>query len=263
MAWITDLHFDFVDESGINQFIETLRSCDPDMVLLGGDIGQADSVRQYLLSMQGQLGVPIYFVLGNHDFYRGSIGAVRRLAGSLCDERPGLIYLTNSGVIELDSQTALIGHDGWADARVGDYDRSEVMLNDYLLIDELAHFGKQQRRRQLERLGDEAAEHVRHYLCEAFDQFSHVYLLTHVPPLREACWHEGQLSDDEWSPHFTCLAVGKAILDVMRARPDQRLTVLCGHTHGEGHADPLENIEIFTGGAEYGRPSVQRVFEIE
>ena len=71
-------------------------------------------------------------------------------------------------------------------------------------------------------------------------------LLTHVPPVREACWHEGQLSDDQWAPHFTCLAVGEAILDVMAGHPDKRLTVLCGHTHGQGETQPLPNVQILT-----------------
>lgn len=44
--------------------------------------------------------------------------------------------------------------------------------------------------------------------------------------------------------------------------PDRQLTVLCGHTHGAGETRPLDNVLILTGGAEYGRPVVQRVFEL-
>jgi len=55
--------------------------------------------------------------------------------------------------------------------------------------------------------------------------------------------------------------VGDAILEIMPQYPQRRLTVLCGHTHGEGVCQPLANVEILTGGAEYGRPAVARVFE--
>ena len=39
------------------------------------------------------------------------------------------------------------------------------------------------------------------------------------------------------------------------------MTVLCGHTHGEGQAQILPNLKVLTGGAKYGEPRVQRVFE--
>ena len=83
-----------------------------------------------------------------------------------------------------------------------------------------------------------------------------------MPPLREACWHEGAISDDQWSPHFTCQAVGTALVEIMRDHPDHRLTVLCGHTHGSGECAPLPNVHVLTGGAEYGRPAVNRLFEL-
>ena len=62
-------------------------------------------------------------------------------------------------------------------------------------------------------------------------RFQHIMVLTHVPPFREACWHEGRISDDNWLPHFTCKAVGDVLIEAMAANPDHRMTVLCGHTH--------------------------------
>ena len=94
-------------------------------------------------------------------------------------------------------------------------------------------------------------------------QRSKINLLTHVPPFRQACWHEGRISDDQWAPHFTCHAVGQAILEFMADHPDKRLTVLCGHTHGHGETQPLSNLKVITGGAEYGRPEIARVLELD
>jgi hypothetical protein len=82
-------------------------------------------------------------------------------------------------------------------------------------------------------------------------------VLTHVPPFREACWYEGRISDDNWLPYFTCKAMGDVLTRVMRERPQKRMTVLCGHTHGAGEADILPNLHVRTGGAEYGRPEPQ------
>jgi hypothetical protein len=48
----------------------------------------------------------------------------------------------------------------------------------------------------------------------------------------------------------------------MAERPDHQLTVLCGHTNGVGETQVLPNLLAITGGAEYGQPTVQRVFDV-
>ena len=50
--------------------------------------------------------------------------------------------------------------------------------------------------------------------------------------------------------------------DVMAAHPDKEMLVLCGHTHGAGECQVLPNLRVLTGGAEYGRPTVQRMIEV-
>jgi len=64
----------------------------------------------------------------------------------------------------------------------------------------------------------------------------------HVPPFRNACWHEGKISDDEYLPHFACKAVGDVLVDVMKKYPEGKLTVLCGHTYSKGVANILPNL---------------------
>jgi predicted phosphohydrolase len=262
VTWLTDIHLNFLDPQGIETFLSELCDAQPDVVLLGGDIGESQNVRGYLQRLGDALQAPIYFVLGNHDYYHGSIVGVRDEIRTLGKVHPWLHYLTYEQVSELAPQIALIGHDGWGDARAGDYRTSKVQLNDYQLIDELIPGGRKGRRPVLQALGDQAADHVRKVLPEALERYQQVVLLTHVPPLREACWHEGRLSDDQWSPHFVCQAMGEALLQIMSDWPEHRLTVLCGHTHSRGECRPLPNVEILTGGAEYGYPSIQRVFEL-
>ena len=181
----------------------------------------------------------------------------------LCARRENLVYLSEQlQACHASETTGLVGHDGWADARLGDYERSVVMMNDYRLIEELAHLDKQDRRSRLNDLGDEAARHIRSTLPAALEQYDDVYLVTHVPPWREACWYDGSTSNDEWAPHFTCQAMGEAIEECLSHCPEKRLTVLCGHTHGEGLAKPLDNITVFTGGAKYQEPGITRIFDL-
>ena len=262
LAWLTDIHLNFLSADEAECFFATVRADQPDAIMLTGDIGEAQNVVGWLKQLDDAVQRPIFFVLGNHDFYGGSISGVRAAVEVLCRERPNLIYLTDSGSIELTPKFGLIGHDGWADARLGRYETSLVMMNDYRLIRELAQLTKQQRWPVLQQLGDVAAAHIRRVLPEALARFEHVILATHVPPLREACWHEGQISDEEWLPHFTSLAMGQAILEIMRAAPDRQLSVYCGHTHSPGVCYPRPNVTIYTGGAKYGQPAVQEVMRL-
>lgn len=263
VCWLTDLHFNCLDSLQIARFLEQAAATKADAFLISGDIGEAHSVADYLRILAQGLSMPVYFVLGNHDYYFGSIREVRGEVTALCRAAPSLHWLVNESVVELAPHTGLVGHDGWADARLGDYVRSLVMMHDYALIGELARHSKQDRWPLLKKLGDEAADHFRRVLPEALERYPQVLLLTHVPPFRDACWHEGAISNDEWLPHFTCQAAGEAILEVMYAYPDRQLTVLCGHTHGAGEARPAENVVVYTGGARYGEPEIQRVLDVD
>lgn len=263
VVWLTDIHLNFVDDEAIDALFDSIRGTEPDAILISGDIAESHDVVSYLTRIDNALQRPVFFVLGNHDFYFGSIERTRNAVRKLCNDRANLHFLSISDPVELTPHVSLIGHDGWADGRLGDYERSYVMMNDYKLIEELAGVDKLQRWELLKQLGDEAAEFIRPALSGALLKAEHVLLVTHVPPLREACWHEGRISDDEWAPHFTCKAMGDAILDIMSDHPRKRLTVLCGHTHGSGETRPLDNTLIVTGGAVYGKPAICRVFDLE
>jgi predicted MPP superfamily phosphohydrolase len=263
VVWLTDIHLNFLLAEPARAFLAEVAATRPDAVLIGGDIGEAHNVCDYLGQIDEAIPAPVYFVLGNHDYYFGSIRETRDRVAELCAERPKLHYLTLERVAELAPRVGLVGHDGWADGRLGDYLHSLVMMHDYKLIAELAGLDKLERWDVLKGLADEAAAHVRRLLPMALNKYRDVVLLTHVPPFREACWHEGRLSDDDWAPHFTCQATGQAILEIMRRYPDNRLTVLCGHTHGAGETQPCQNLQVITGGAVYGAPQIAHVFEFD
>jgi Icc-related predicted phosphoesterase len=263
VAWLTDIHLNFVKPLQVQDLLAEVNDRRPDAVLVGGDIAEAPTVIGYLRQMAEAISVPIYFVLGNHDYYFGSIAGVRAAIEQLTAEVPNLVFLTTDGIVELTPAVGLLGHDGWADARLGDYEKSVVMMNDYRLIEELAHWSKLERWNVLKTMGDEAADYLRQHLPTALDRYSHVMFLTHVPPYRDACRYAGRVSDDHWLPHFSCRAMGEAIDAIMRDRPDRRLTVLCGHTHGHADIRPLANVQVLVAPAEYGFPQIERVFEFE
>ncbi|MDQ8182201.1 metallophosphoesterase [Pelagicoccus sp. SDUM812005] len=262
IAWLTDLHLEFVKSfDRVQKLCKRIRIEKPDIVLVGGDTGTANSFVGYLEDLEHLIDKPIYFVLGNHDFYGSSIDRVKAEAQQLSEDSKKMRYLTRCGVVELTPTTALVGHDGWADGRLGSTDKSTIELNDFRLIEELKGLGAAERFAKLAALGDQAAAEAKSTLAQAFQKYQSVIFLTHVPPFKEACWHEGQISGDDFLPHFTSHAMGAVLFEIMETNPDKTLTVLCGHTHGQGKANILDNLNVQTGGAAYGYPKLQKIIE--
>jgi hypothetical protein len=266
-AWATDVHLEFIPFP--RPFYLDLRETGAEAILLTGDIATAPTVEGMLRDMADVVDVPIWFVLGNHDFYLGSIEDVRAWARRETESASPLGWLPAAGVVSLTERTALVGVDGFGDGRLGDPLTSRVLLSDWEVIRELTPPGgltsKSRTEWVLPRLrerGDREAAALEGPLLDALGGHEEVYVLTHVPPFAEATWHQGSQSDPDWLPWFSCEAVGKTLLAAAEEHPDRRITVLCGHTHGNGEARIRENLLVLTGGAKYGRPEVARVLEI-
>lgn len=261
-AWLTDIHLNFLKRDKIDDFLCVLSKESVECFLMSGDIGEADSIIDYLKMTESILGRPFYFVMGNHDFYRGSIKTVRSAVSDFTKTSDKLIWLNEIDYIGLTKETALIGHDSWADGRLGDFYGSTVELNDFRLIDELRLWDRTERISVMQELADEAVEHFRKVLPLALENHRKVIVLTHVPPFKEATWHQGQTSGDDWLPFFSCKAVGDVLKEIMKQHPLCEMTVLCGHCHSSGESQVLPNFKVLTGGAEYGSPEIQQIIKI-
>ena len=130
-TWLTDIHLNFLRPLALKAFYERVRGEQPHVLLVTGDIGEADSVARFV----DELGAiaPIYFVLGNHDYYRSSIAAVRGQMERLASDTA--TWLPAHAPLRLTQKTVMLGIDGWGDARCGDIE-SQVQLSDWQLIDE-------------------------------------------------------------------------------------------------------------------------------
>lgn len=260
LAWLTDLHLNFLPQKQIFDFLSMLNRHEADAIVISGDLTDARLLRDTLHNFHHYIQKPVYFVLGNHDFYHASFEAIRLSVKMWATDH--IVWLTNAGVIKLTADTVLIGHDGWADGRLGDYARSTLELTDYYAIQEFMGLDRVRRLALMNKLGDEAADCLKILLPQALRQGKHVILVTHVPPFKESCWHIDRPSDDNGLPHFACKAVGEVLREVMEKHPEHRLTVLCGHTHTGCDVEMLPNLRVIAGFAEYGNPVIQRTFEL-
>ena len=264
LLWLTDLHLNFVAHEEIEALLSAIRAKDPAAVLIAGDIGESQNLESCLRLFELRLKAPLYFVLGNHDFYNSSIEKVRSRAAEISAESDRLKWLSIlPQPVSLSTECALVGHDGWGDGRYGDYSHSRVILNDSLLIEELRLTDRKALFEKLTALGDESARHIEAVLPQALQQHHKVILLTHVPPFEESSRYHGRVTGPDWQPFFSNKTMGDTILRIMRGYPSRELLILCGHSHGKAEFQPLPNVKAVTGAAEYGNPQIQDVIEVE
>jgi len=258
LLWMSDIHLNFLSEPEIVGFLASAADEAHDGILVGGDIAECHSYAAILRMLAEQTPQPIWFVLGNHDAYHGSLAGAREQAVRLDAEVENLHWLPGMGVVALDEDTVLVGHGSWGDGRNGDALRTGIILNDWIVIEELAGLPDGLLLERLAELGDEAADHFTRWLPQALADAHHVVVLTHVPPFANVNMRGDEPMRPEYLPFYTCRVVGEILRQAMEAHPDRRMTVLSGHTHGGGRYDVLPNLTAWTLPTSYGAPTCVR-----
>lgn len=283
LAWCTDIHLDAISESQI-AYLAKQASSQPGSIVITGDISTGVEIHRHFGLLAEHATVPIRFVLGNHDYWHRSVAQTRTTIREVCatvgnlpgTNEPRLTYLRDSAPIPLSDRACLIGVDGWCDARSGNL-ATPVILNDFLFIDDLADtmapgsvlgwkcgVSRASLHHKLQALASADVALLSRKISKALRMsFERFVIAMHIPPFAESAWHEGQISSPDWQPYFTSLCMGKMLRKVARANPKHQFTVLCGHVHGEGIYQAEENLLVRTGGAEYTRPKVQAIFDVD
>jgi len=284
LVWATDIHLNFLRHSeGARYFGEYLHGeTQGEAFLVTGDISEAPVLEHHLRELQRGLTRPLYFVLGNHDYYKGSFTKSQQVASAFAS------WLDHGEVHKLTEGVALVGSEGWYDAMYGDPMVARFGMTDWRDIEDLAELpgspfgvrtlhrveGKTVREVVLDRAARQRvidvcrersrdfANRARERLTDALGSFKRVIFATHVSPFEGATWHEGKISDKTWIPWFSSKFMGDVLLEVADAHPNQKIITLCGHTHSSGLYSPRENLHVLTGEAVYGSPDVAGIFDI-
>jgi Icc-related predicted phosphoesterase len=256
IMWATDIHLGFADQVNSDRFIKEARS--GDALIISGDISNGNDLKHWLMVLSNQISIPIYFVLGNHDYYHRSFDEVHGLVRRLVAKQDNLFWLTElpDKFVEIDEGIAVVGHEGWYDCRNGRLGR--IKMNDFYYIKNFKPLNAPGKISdvlisEFRRLTDEAIKHIEGALEEAFKHYEKVLMVTHVPPFREAAWHKGEISESPFLPLMSSKAMGEMLVRVM-ANINKELVVLCGHTHSPGVAQILPNLKVLTGKGEYHFP---------
>ncbi|MBN9286306.1 MAG: hypothetical protein BGO43_01135 [Gammaproteobacteria bacterium 39-13] len=265
-TWLTDIHLNFLDEEKRKKFYQELKQ-DTEALVISGDIAEAKSVTKILEEMVNHIARPIYFVLGNHDYYHGQINDVRDSMILLTKNNPYLFWLGCCDPIKLDKDTTLVGEDGWADGRFGDYTNTPVSLNDSRLIADLFQeriLGRFQLLEKMQQLADKDAYNLYTKLKSAAEEKpKKMVVVTHVPPFRETAMHEGKISNDDFLPFFSSKVTGEMLVKFAMEYASIEILALCGHSHDWCVYHPLDNLTVYVGEAVYTQPCSQGVIETE
>ena len=284
LAWLTDIHLNFLNRESRTAFYEGLKAYNVDGFMITGDIGEQSDVEEFLMGLQLTVKKPVYFVLGNHDYYGGSVEYVRKAMDEMMEANPALHYLTKTGPSDLPiSKTMILGVDGWADARNGNYKGTLIELNDSNYINEL---WERKRFRagmgningdtdplfeKMRELADADAAKLAEYIEQAIiyplpqepeykgPKINRLIILTHVPPFEEVAYYRGKVSEPDFLPFYTSKATGDVLLSAAKTHSDVHFEVYCGHTHGSAYAKLLPNLEAFCGESDYEYPKIQKV----
>ena len=259
--WYTDLHMDKVFPWTLLNFMRHIKKENPKGVFLTGDISNGKLLITHLKLLAQHIKCPIYFVLGNHDYHGTSIERQHNNVVELCKQFQNLIWLTNSDLIHLNNEVALIGTEGWYDAQLGNPKWLKYTL-DWLLTEEFRKLPSMKGRVELfQELANKSCSFISNALNKALESDAKtIYILTHFPPWKEATRDEGTFLEKYYLPYNVNLRLGSAIEKIMETHKKRNVIVLCGHTHTPEYIRVSRNINCQVGQAKLWSINSQKIY---
>ena len=261
VAWLSDTHLDMVESSWFDALCSEIRDSDAQAVWLTGDIATGIDVCDWLVQIHHQTALPVYFVLGNHDYYHSSFQDVDQKIQEVLLRHEGIVWMDDKDFVVLGEKTNLIGVGGWGDARAGDFHHTPIRINDHRLIQDLSNISRDEIYHRLLSRGSMMANRLSEQLFRCMDAQT-IWVLTHVPPFEEACWYKGKVGDPNWTADFVCVAVGEVLERFALEHPEKNIHVLCGHGHNRGIVHKQRNLVVHTAAAEYRKPRVEAYWSL-
>lgn len=223
--WTTDTHLNRMSKKKKSIFLSNFQDKN---LIVAGDIADGPTLKDNL-NLLGQSSKNIYFVLGNHDLHYCSFD----LKEQMNDLPDNVKYLTQEQPFFLDDYTALIGDDGWYDARYCFPLTNLVFTFDWFLIrDFWMEHNNEHRLMYARELAWESADRLyKKMLICVQNNIQKIILVTHFPPWRQN--HLFSFIERFWIPYNTNRFLGDKLAEFSKEYPYIQVSVLSGHTHKE------------------------------
>jgi len=275
LAWATDIHLDHVDNPAhvVQKLCADSSQCDS--IILTGDLSLSNTIISHLSLFDQLSEKPVYFVLGNHDYYFSDIRTVRRKVVDACRNMSYVRYLAAVPYIRLQNDVALVGHDGWYDAMNGDPSVDGILMNDWIRIHDFSAAVRSSfRGKSIDKsiivqvaraICVASANHIANGIKAAIrDKFDKIIVATHVPPFKESYngnKHYG-LDSSVALPWYTSKIMGDMLWSAAKTYPHVHFTILSGHAHSHYDQDLLNNLNVRVGKSAYGIPQIAGYVDI-
>jgi predicted phosphohydrolase len=261
--WLSDQHWNWISPKELLAYGHKLGNSiqSEDHITISGDLSDGDCLVANLVNFVNAVrevrnDAKISFVLGNHDYWGTSIDHQQKDVLSAA-KTLGITYLTKENATILSSNTALVGTDGWADGGFGNA-HGPLIMGDWTCIKDLKPiykvFGVGKLTDFVKKLAEQEVANVASKISKIVSSHENIIIVTHIPPWKEATWHEDAISNNTFLPWFSSKIMGEYLLDVANINKDNKFTVLCSHTHGAGVFIAANNLRCYTGFADYRHP---------
>lgn len=235
--WATDLHLNYFTNEYIDNFGRSLLKYKSSALIISGDISLGNRLENDLKVLSNAIQIPIYYVLGNHDYWYSSFDKVDELSKKLESD---LIINLNDKCISINKDTALLGFNGWYDCNYGTID-PDIQMSDWVKIEDFKNndpikISKERSSKSLEfkNLSNLAKQ----------DGFVNQLIVTHIPPFEE-------LIIDKEKPFYGSYTSGQ----ILRSLDLNKIVCLSGHTHNNFFYKE-KNMDCYVGEACRGKPDV-------
>lgn len=268
-AHISDIHLNFVtlDKAhgarsrktflqGINDKI----SLGASFILLTGDITEAPFLTSELYWLSENLKRPLYYVLGNHDYWYTSFKNARNFAhiAQNLNKNGKICYLSTSNPIEMSLGVWLTGTDGWYDCRnfrqneISDFLHGREALNDFDLIEDLINLpGCEEEKLQIIRdFADAEIFNLKIKLQYILSKSPKKIIIgTHIPPM---ILPNSKIKENH-PGFYSCRRLMEILCEICENCKNTQFYLYCGHNHGGGNFE-IDNLHISCKESRYDYP---------
>lgn len=243
---VTDLHLDYSTKFEYDSFLSKVKARDFDCMVVSGDTCDGAYTDRHIAKLHKDIGKkPIYFVLGNHDYYNTSVEYAQTKAAGVTVGT----YLTMSKPIQLHKDVVIVGDDGFYDGVHGEGARTTVQLLDFKRISDF--YGKNKFDVMFD-ITQKSSKRLRPKLELAAEMAKTILVATHVPPFPEASRYNGKQAGADFLPFYSSKTMGDMFAEFAAEHPDNDIFVLCGHTHHPAVVTIKPNLVVFVGQAHIG-----------
>lgn len=240
--WATDLHLNYFDDKYITNFGKFLSSkYQAKGFIISGDISLGNKLERNLKTLSNAIQMPIYYVLGNHDYWYSSFNEIDKLTKSLNDN--SLINL-NLSHLQINSKTILIGFDGWYDCSFGEID-TKIQMTDWVRIKE---FQNQDPIKISKKRSASYLSFLDRALSFKNQGITNQIVVTHIPPFEQL------IKNKKTAKPFYGSSISGQILSKLSNDFD-KIICLSGHTHNKASYQQ-DNLLCYVGEACRGKPSL-------